>query len=501
MKTKLCILATILIIASLALSACQPEKVVETVVVEKEKEVISTVEVEKQVEVEKVVEVTPTPLPKGVVKVTIFVGFGTGTSPEQQAVHKQIQDLYNSTHKDIQIEFLTVPWAERLTKYSTMLAADQPPDMALPIGVGGIAEFYKGWLDLTPFIEADNYDMTRFAGATVDIHNYPGQGTLGLPLCVYPQGVYYNVDIFDAAGVEYPPHKFGEPYADGETWDYNKVVEIARKLTIDTNGNDANSPSFDPENIKQFGWSAWDWRSPLDFARHFGDLPGNGVSVDGTKSLLLEKQYVDAITFFKDIIWTWHVSATGEQAGAFYTNAGDPMGSGMLGMWETHTWMSYAWDSWSEKFTWDIGATPAGPNGKIINVVDADTAVIPTASKHQNEAWEVMKWLFEPEQYKVLIKNYGCLPADKELIKNWVAERSTEYPGVDFQVFVDALDYLEPPPNHEAWVPNYTKVMDVMNNKVLGPIESGTSTDVMAILKAAHEEVQMLLDEYWAANP
>jgi len=500
LKSKLWIFATLLIVASMALAACKPTTIVETVVVEKEKQVVTTVEVEKQVEVEKVVEVTPTPLPKGVVKITIFVGFGTGTSPEMQAVHKQLQDLYNSTHTDIQIEFLTVPWADHITKYSTMLAAGQPPDMALPIGVGGIAEFYKGWLDLTPFIEADNYDMTRFAGATVNIHKYPGQGILGLPLCVYPTGIYYNVDIFDAAGVDYPPAKFGEAYADGELWTYAKLADIAKKLTLDKNGNDANSPGFDPENVAQFGWDGWSWASPLDFTRHFGDLPGNGVNIEGTKSILLEQQYVDALTFLKDAIWTSHIQANGEQAGTFYQNAGDPFGSGMVGMWETHTWMSYAWPSWSEKFTWNVAAIPAGPNGKIVDIVDADTAVITASTKNPNGTWEVMKWLFEPDQYKVLISNYGCLPADKEQVKTWASDQSNKYPGVNFQIFVDASDYLESTPNHEAWIPNYKEVMDVMNNQVWSQINIGTNTDVQALLKAGDEQVQILLDEYWAVN-
>ena len=213
MKSKFWIITTLLIIASMALASCAPKTVIQTV------------------EVQKVVEVTPTPPPAGVVKITIFVGFGTGTSPEQQAVHQELQDLYNSTHTDIQIEFLTVPWGEHVTKWTTMLAAGNSPDIALPIGVGGISEFYKGWLDLTPYIQADNYDMTRYAGATTEIHNYPGQGVLGLPLCVYPTVDFYNKDIFDAAGVEYPPHQWAAPYADGAKWDYNKLVEISKKLT------------------------------------------------------------------------------------------------------------------------------------------------------------------------------------------------------------------------------------------------------------------------------
>jgi multiple sugar transport system substrate-binding protein len=500
MKSKLWIFAAIVLIASMALAACQPQTVVETVVVEKEKQVVSTVEVTKQVEVEKIVEVTPTPLPKGVTKITIFVGFGTGTSPEQQAVHKQLQDLYNSTHSDIQIEFLTVPWADRQTKYATMLAAGQPPDIAMPIGVGGLSEFYKGWLDLTPFIEADNYDMTRFAGKTVDIHNYPGQGTLGLPLCVYPSVVFYNSDIFDAAGVDYPPHKWGEAYADGSPWTYDTLVEVAKKLTLDANGNDANSPAFDTENIVQFGWDGHDWGNNIENAREWGDEPGTGVSTDGTKSLIDTQQYKDYLTWLKDTVWTWHIRANNTQSGAFYANAGDPMGSGQVGMWDVNTWMGYAWPSWSEKFTWDMAAVPQGPNGKVIAMTDADTAVIPAASLNPNEAWEVMKWFFEPEQYDVLIANYSCLPADKVSMSGWAAKQAEKYPGVDFQVALDAMDYSEPSPNHESWKPNYSKVNTELSN-LNGEILNGTNLDIDALVADYNARVQALIDEYWAANP
>ena len=187
-------------------------------------------------------------------KVLIFVGFGTGTDPTQQAAHKKMQDAYNSTHDKIQIEFVTVPHDERITKFSTMLAGGMSPDIVMPIGVGGIAEFYNDeWADLTPYITKDKYDMNRFIGTTTKIHQYPQKGILGLPMCVYPSVVFYNMDLFDAAGVEYPPHKFGEKYADGSAWDYNKVVEIAKKMSLDASGNDANSPAFDSKEYEAVG--------------------------------------------------------------------------------------------------------------------------------------------------------------------------------------------------------------------------------------------------------
>lgn len=443
-------------------------------------------------------EWTPLQVKEGQTKVLIFVGFGTGTDAAQMAVHKKMQDEFNSSHDKIQIEFLTVPWAERITKFSTMLAGGISPDIVMPIGVGGIAEFYDEWADIEPYIVKDKYDMTRFVGKTVEIHQYPEKGTLGLPMCVYPTAVHYNMDIFDAAGVEYPPHKYGEAYADGQPWTLDKMVEIAKKMSLDANGNDANSPAFDPKNMKQWGWDGWDWFNNMEFAAKFGDEPGRLVSLDNKKSLFGTKQYKDAMTFHKDTIWTWHIRANAEQSGAFYDKSGDPFGSGMVGMWEIHTWMKYAWESWNKSFAWDLAAVPAGPNGKQLSLVDADTFVIPKSSKNKDAAWEVIKWFYEPAQLKVLIDNYGCMPADKDLAATWVSDLKAKYPDIDAQVYVDALDYIEKV-NHESWRPQYTKSNDIAA-KALDQINTGTNLDVNAVMDEADKELQALLDEYWKSK-
>jgi multiple sugar transport system substrate-binding protein len=523
MKSKLWVFLTLLVVLSMALASCatppaaQPAAQTEAPAEEEpaaeepaaeepaETEAAATEAAEEPAATEAAAEVTPTatewtPLEvkEGQTKVLIFVGFGTGTSAEQMAVHKNLQDEFNSTHDDIQIEFLTVPWAERITKFSTMLAGGIAPDLVMPIGVGGIAEFYDEWADLEPYIVADNYDMTRFVGKTVEIHDYDEKGILGLPMCVYPTAVHYNMDIFDAAGVEYPPHEWAAPYADGDPWDLDKVVEIGKLLTLDANGNDANSPAFDPENIKQFGWSVWDWGNDIEFVAKFGDETGRLISMDNRDALFDSPQYIDAMTWYKDAVWTHHISANSEQSGSFYTNAGDPFGSGMLAMWETHTWIKYAWDGWNQSFAFDLAAAPAVPGREPLSLVDADTFVIPKSSQHKDEAWEVVKWFFEEKQLQTLIDNYGCMPADKDLAATWVDGMKAKYPEVDVQVFVDALDYTEEV-NHESWRPEYTKSHEV-GAKARDAILTGTNLDVDAVMQAAAEEYQALLDQYWAGK-
>ena len=492
MKSKLWVIFTLLIITCMVLASCTPQATPPPGATKAPEAAATTPP-----------EGTPVPtaiptveVPPGATKVTIFVGMGTGTNAEQIPMEKAVEKEWNDAHQDIKIEFLIVPYEERLTKFSTMLAGDMAPDIMLPIGVGGIAEFIDEWADLTPYIEKDKYDLTRFIGKTVELHTYPGKGILGLPLCVYPSVVYYNTDMFDAAGVEYPPHKFGAKYADGSDWNLDKVVEISKKLTVDAAGNNADSPAFDIKTIKQFGCDGWDWMNLGDYAQQFGTDPGTNVSADYKKVLLSDPTYVDALTFTKKAVWDYHIQANTTEHGAFDDKAGDPMGSGMVGMWEIQSWMGYVYDSWDKSFNWDVAAVPSVGTNKIISTTDADTFVIPKASKHKDQAWEVVKWLFQKDIMKQLTDIYSCIPADTELAAGWKDEQAKKYAKVDFQVFIDALDYSDVAPNHEAWRPVYTKVNDIVT-KAVDLVMTGSNLDVTAVLNDAQKESQALLDDYW----
>ena len=63
--------------------------------------------------------------------------------------------------------------------------------------------------------------------------------------------------MFDEAGLEYPPHEYGATYnLDGEEveWNFDTLKELAKRLTVDANGNDATSADFDPSQIEQYGY-------------------------------------------------------------------------------------------------------------------------------------------------------------------------------------------------------------------------------------------------------
>jgi multiple sugar transport system substrate-binding protein len=202
------------------------------------------------------------------------------------------------------------------------------------------------------------------------------------------------------------------------------------------------------------------------------------------------------LTFTKKAVWDYHIQANSTEHGAFDDKAGDPMGSGMVGMWQVESWIGYAYDSWDQSFNWDVAAVPSVGTNKIISPTDADTFVIPKSSKHKDQAWEVIKWLYQKDMMKKLTDIYSCIPADKELAANWQIDMSKKYPKVDFQVFIDALDYSDVAPNHEAWHPVYTKINDVVQ-KAYDLVMTGSNLDVTAVLNDAQKESQALLDDYW----
>src|SRR4029079_2233441 len=64
--------------------------------------------------------------------------------------------------------------------------------------------------------------------------------------------------MFDEAGLEYPPAKYGDQYKmpDGSMvdWNFDTIRQIAMLLTIDASGKNATEAGFDPKKIVQYGF-------------------------------------------------------------------------------------------------------------------------------------------------------------------------------------------------------------------------------------------------------
>ncbi len=427
---------------------------------------------------------------KAPAKISIFVGFGAGSDPDSMEALKKIAAEYNASHKDIQIEFTFATWEEHSAKFSTLLAGDLAPDLAFPIGIQGIAEFYDEWIDVAPYIKQDNYDTSGFYGPAVQLLQYKDK-TIGLPIGVYPSVVFYNEDLFDKAGLDYPPSAYGD-----SSWTYDRLLELAKSLTLDQADKNATSADFDATQTKQWGWGG--------FCGPFRTVPGKfggnplGMDAEYKKAEMNTGGYLEGAQFIHDAVWKTHVSPTSEELSSSFGGADNPFEGGLTAMWECFSWMAYAYPTFSN-FNWNVAPVPTGPHGNIVSPTNADTFAISAHSKNPKAAWEVAKWLMEPDMLSRICGILGCMPSRKSLADNWVKNMSEKYPRVNFQLFVDSIQYMDASPNNEQWVPNYQKVWDATENAADTLRTDGTA-DPQAVMDKLDTEVQGYLDEYWASK-
>lgn len=453
----------------------------------------------------------------GPVKIQVMIGFGGGTDPTQAPTHEALQKEFNEgigKEKGIELEFLTVQYNEASQKFTTLVAGGMTPDIVGPIGISGVAKFMDEWLDLNPYLKKSSIDLSAFDPALVKAHEYTLEGKkvqVGLPIGFYPSVLFYNEDIFDRAGVDYPPTAWGTP-----DWTYEKLIEIARKLTLDENGKTPNDPGFDRDHIAQYGYDGTDWAPWRAWIGKFFDASGNsvalGMSPDYKTSEMNTAQWKKAFALLESQVYKDMVRPRvdpNNNASLFGDN--DPLASNKLGMWEIFSWISYAMEGWDANFKWNVAAIPS-LDGKIVSATNSDTFVLTKSGKNHDEAWTVYEWLFSKSVYDRLAKNYGCIPAMKSLQADWIKDRkegvkdesgewawnSYPRPDIHWEVFLDAGKYADNP-NNEAWVPNYGKVWDAMENAMANVI-SGQYTSVDQVTNDLDAEVQGYLDEYWAAK-
>jgi len=229
------------------LAACQPkvvEKIVkETVEVEKVvKEVVKETVivagtpqvVEKEVTkvVKEVVEkiVVATPAPEEVKKIV----WSTWAGGDAEVKLKQATvDEFNQTRgATLGVELtarITTDYPAYWTKQPASFAGGDPADALWSFPTEWVEWIYAGWIrDLTPYVDLEpEVSAIRQALRLVPKNSWDFLGHVyGIPHLVQLYGTQFNVEMFDEAGIPYPPADWDDP-----DWTVDRFREIAIALT------------------------------------------------------------------------------------------------------------------------------------------------------------------------------------------------------------------------------------------------------------------------------
>jgi multiple sugar transport system substrate-binding protein len=341
--------------------------------------------------------------------------------PAEINSQKAIVEGFTAANPNITVDVTVADWDAYWDKLQTGLAGGAAPDVfAMDGPLGPDYQSRDVLLDLSPFIKADNYDLGQLDDNAVKDFTTKDGVVFGLPRDLNVVALYYNKDMFDAAGIAYPD----------ETWTWDKLVEVGKKLTKDTNGDGTidqwgiYTETTDMENA----WSSFVWQAG-------GDI----LTADGTKSALDRPESAAGIQFLQDLIWKDKVVPDP----AIFAETGDAFEQKVAAMEINGSWLVPTHEA--AGINLGIAPLPAGPAGKATSV-NPTGAVVYAGTKAPEASWLLAKYLASPEAQSKIMALKASVPVNKEIL-------ATTYPSSfdGAQVFADSLAFAHLKPAFKGY--------------------------------------------------
>lgn len=382
--------------------------------------------------------------PADAVAIEWFVGLGTGAQAEQIEGQEAIVERFNDDHDgiDLQVTFVEPDEAHQVLR--DRIAAGDPPDLVGPVGILGANGFEGEFLDLTEFL--DDVALEQYDPEQVDVWR-DGDELTALPFGVYPAVVFYNRELFDRAGLPYPPAEFGADYR-GRPWDTTVFRTLAEQLTLDAQGNHVGEEGFDPDRVIQFGFHHQWLPDPRSHGTFFG--PGSFVGDDGRAQI--PAPWLEEWRWYHGAMFDTHVAPDLEAAESSFLGDGNAFATGRVAMVFTHSWYSASIGDETDPLDfWDMAVVPSH-DGRTTSKLHADTFRVLRGTEHPEEAVEVLRYLHGPAA-EGLHHLYASFPARIDQQAGALQELAARFPDVStWDVIVDSLSYPDLP-SHEAALP------------------------------------------------
>jgi len=304
----------------------------------------------------------------GIAHAKTTVTWGMWGSPSEIKTHQKVADAFMSSHPNIEVVLWGQPWGDYFTKLKTLWAAgdkDGIPDVLFLSPVVTYAG--QGVLEpLDPFIKASGYDTSDYWPSLLQFGKLKGT-IYGLPRDIGLEVLYYNKDIFDEAGVDYPTNFW--------TWDDLKLA--SSKLSRITSSG----------RVQRYALAMEGGKYQLFIGQNRGRILDD--MVNPTRCTLTEPQAVEAVKFFADMMNNnlamrpSALSQAGGDAGVFQSR--------QAAMIIQNASRISAFNA--AKMNYDVAAVPIPADGQRSGSAGGAAWTMSKYSDDKEAAWTFLSWL------------------------------------------------------------------------------------------------------------
>jgi multiple sugar transport system substrate-binding protein len=385
---------------------------------------------------------------------TVTVSYFTfSAAPDHLNSLNALIQIFEKQHPNIRISYTTAPYSDYFTKLQTEIAGGNAPD-AFELDYGDFLGYAQGGslLNLSklaksdPTFNANVYYPRAYSSFAL------GKTQYGLPESFSDVLLFYNKDLFKAAGVPIPTAK----------WTWNDEMSAAEKLTNTSKG-------------------VYGDFQPIQFYEFYKVLAQNGGSFFNSAKT---KATFDSPAGIGAADWLLgkpgKVMPTTEEMGGL--DDATMFKLGKLAMWHNGIWQFSAMKD--APFQWDVVVEPAG---KVkANHFFANTIAISAKTSHPKEAWLWLKFLSASHaSVNARVKSgWELAPVkDKAAFSAYLAQR----PPANRQAVLDALAN----PVLTPTIKSESQMQDIVSN-ALQKAELGQTSVASALHSAAAQVTQLL---------
>lgn len=347
------------------------------------------------------------------------------TDEEQRQWEELATDFERST-ENTTLSIDSTGWNAYWTRLQTQIASRTQADIIAMQSLRAFA-FYSlgGFLPLDDFIANDpDLNLEDFDPAMIEALSHDGQ-IFGLPYDSGPAVLYFNMDLFDSAGIPYPD----------ETWDWDDFLDAAIALT--GNGNHGLAVNDSLDGLVYFIWGMG--------GDYFDTTTGN---YDFT-----QRETAEAFQFVSDLFHEHQVARPlTEFANPFFQVEqfiGGSVGMFIEGPWQATTLRA-------ADFRWGMAPVPEGPAGRYTPVAGSGFS-ISSDSQNPEAAWLALRSITSTESLTKLAEWGRGLPARESAVTGFFrGQEAVE--GLNW--VVDSVDFGRAYVGYNNWQEIQSVVQD-----------------------------------------
>lgn len=321
---------------------------------------------------------------------------------------------FNRENPDIEVQFHAIPdnGGDKLVQLDILAMGGGDIDVMPGSDGEQMVRMKNGiYAPLDDFIERDGIDMESNFGNILSYTEYDGV-TYGYPFRSTIEGIWYNKDMFDAAGI---------PYPDG-SWTWDDYKEIAAKLT---HGEGAEKVYGTYTHTFNGQWA------PVGNEKEpwYNDEGYSNINSEAFKTQLERRKELDDLGYQLSFS---QIQATQATQAAYFL-------SGKCAMVQAGSWIvQNIKDQENYPHSFRIGVAPLPRFDESVEStnnfsVAASILAIPANSDHKEEAWRFIRYMVEEGASRIAGSgNYPCYrPAyNDELIAAFIEGSGLEIEDV-----------------------------------------------------------------------